>query len=419
MERTFFKSVLEAQKEKKKQVRARRRLNKLRIVTKLGIHVDAVETKDSSDADEGDESDYDDEAMDRPPARQRRASQMLLEARLERDIDDEDEINFTAEEYQGDGDSGLAALVNNQREKYNARHGEHRHFAKARQKMSLISSTRKSFPGQKSSFHVSDIHAEEHRSDGRGRLGGTMNAGDADGMHSQTSDILLFLDQYLLMEDDSMQRYKEAFTQCNIAYKEQKILILPEVVGALKVVHNNMISDKECQFCLMALDMIKQTGNGEKELVYNFHTFSVIASLSERLHRVGDLLEQHIQRLNFNDFETLQHKILRARAIFYLDDIAQETGSMPFESLRNTCIAGQIDQGIPRVIIASLEAEDKQHMDFLDFLAYLPMFMGAHKTMTSRILDQPERLKSQANWTHIDKRLSVVSKVKRELHSMK
>ena len=275
MERTFFKSVLEVHKEKKKQVCARRRLNKLRIVTKLGIHVDAVETKDSSDADEGDESDYDDEAMDRPPARQRRASQMLLEARLERDIDDEDEINFTAEEYQGDGDSGLAALVNNQREKYNARHGEHRHFAKARQKMSLISSTRKSFPGQKSSFHVSDIHAEEHRSDGRGRLGGTMNAGDADGMHSQTSDILLFLDQYLLMEDDSMQRYKEAFTQCNIAYKEQKILILPEVVGALKVVHNNMISDKECQFCLMALDMIKQTGNGEKELVYNFHTFSV------------------------------------------------------------------------------------------------------------------------------------------------
>ena len=80
---------------------------------------------------------------------------------------------------------------------------------------------------------------------------------------------------------------------------------------------------------------------------------------------------------------------------------------MSFESLRNTCIAGHVDQAIPHAIIKSMKAGHKHDVAFLDFLACLPMFMHAHETMTSdeRILGRPERLQSQSTLQNTSVRL--------------
>lgn len=63
----------------------------------------------------------------------------------------------------------------------------------------------------------------------------------------------------MFMDEKEMNRYKKIFKRCNEARPAEKVLTLSELVTAIKMVNHYKITDKEIQFCLMALDLIQQS----------------------------------------------------------------------------------------------------------------------------------------------------------------
>lgn len=81
----------------------------------------------------------------------------------------------------------------------------------------------------------------------------------------------------------------------------------------------------------------------------------------------------------------MQIKMLQSRSLFYLSEGAKTSGTMSLAEFEQTMLAGQVDFEIANAIVESLQKDGKDFIEFLDFLVYLPVFLGAHDNM----LDNP------------------------------
>ena len=73
--------------------------------------------------------------------------------------------------------------------------------------------------------------------------------------------------------------------------------------------------------------------------------------------------------------------MIQSRALFYLCDGAQTDGLMSLQEFEHTCMAGHVDSRVINAILIKLEDEAKEFITFLDFLAFLPLFVNAHGTV--------------------------------------
>lgn len=76
-----------------------------------------------------------------------------------------------------------------------------------------------------------------------------------------------------------------------------------------------------------------------------------------------------VRDLDFDNGEALQHKIMKARSLFYLSEDAQEHGIMSFEEFEQTCRVGGLDLNLTNLIIERTMEQGRTHIEFLDYLS--------------------------------------------------
>ena len=123
----------------------------------------------------------------------------------------------------------------------------------------------------------------------------------------------------------------------------------------------------------------------------------MLAALAEKA-KTADFL--HLRaRFEVGNALGMQIKMLQCRSLFYLAEGAQTSGTMTLSEFERTMLAGQVDFRVANAIVASLQDEGKEYIEFLDFLVYLPVFLTAHDNMMDNPLASvsTERLTAHKN----------------------
>lgn len=121
-----------------------------------------------------------------------------------------------------------------------------------------------------------------------------------------------------------------------------------ELPNALKVLNGELISDKEVEYTIRILGLMKEAGisslnpeTGEHEIT--FEQFSVIAALSERVAALDKHTKKQLDALNF---DALEKKMLKAKEMFDLNETydkqGKPTGEIPLDQLSIILKAGRI-----------------------------------------------------------------------------
>ena len=168
-------------------------------------------------------------------------------------------------------------------------------------------------------------------------------------------------------------------------HEEDETVNDKDFMVALHCVSSNKATDEELQFCKLALDIVDEANKSAATRDYDL--FCTMAALSDRVrvqNRAG-----HIHHIDFSNTQLLRAKMVQSRALFYLCDGAQTDGLMSLQEFEHTCLAGHVDQRVILAILLKLEEEDKHHITFLDFLAFLPLFVNAHGTVLLNPLESP------------------------------
>jgi hypothetical protein len=150
---------------------------------------------------------------------------------------------------------------------------------------------------------------------------------------------------------------------------------------ALQAVNRN-ITAEDAKYCNIALGIADETSH--QLLVWNFRLFCVLAALSERFKAAQYPGKDGMSYAH--NAQMMELKISQARSLFYLSDGAKQNGVMTMDEFEETCLAGQVHPQVSGDILASLAADGKVDLEFLDFLAYLPVFTKAHDNMMDNIL---------------------------------
>ena len=174
-----------------------------------------------------------------------------------------------------------------------------------------------------------------------------------------------------------------------------------ELVCCLRMV-NDLITEDQIKFCLLALDMVAATMH---DAHFDFKMFCVVAALSKKVSSLGGVMGSAMDRIDFSNGQALELKILKARKLFYLAENTMETGSMSFEDLEHVFLAGGTDMEVADELVDSLLAAGKTEVEFLDFLSYLPLFIEANQNIRQNPLSQ----------INASKRMSIVRPQVRDL----
>ena len=159
-----------------------------------------------------------------------------------------------------------------------------------------------------------------------------------------------------------------------------------DFINALQCVSSNKVTDDELEFCKMALDIVDDTN--KRSATRNFELFCTMAALSDRV-RAQNKHKAAWNHMTISNSKELRAKMLQSRALFYLCEGAQTDGLMSLQEFEHTCLAGHVDPRIIEAILRKLEEEGKEHITFLDFLAFLPLFVNAHGTVLLNPLESP------------------------------
>ena len=158
-----------------------------------------------------------------------------------------------------------------------------------------------------------------------------------------------------------------------------------ELTRAIKTINGSLVSDKEIEFIIRILDLMIEAGVNSKNednpeiREINFDQFACIAALSEKVAGLDELTKGAIAEMNF---EALEDKITKCKDLFFLND-PKRTGEIPLDDLEVILQAGRIAQDNQDQCIAELRSKGYEHLTFLDFLAYCPLFVDIHKTITA------------------------------------
>lgn len=89
------------------------------------------------------------------------------------------------------------------------------------------------------------------------------------------------------------------------------------IIDGLRRVNNFDISENACRFTLLSLDI--QDKGGAKGAIFDYQTFCLVASLTERIQELEEnLMIPSIDDGANMDSEALELKIIKARGLFYL-----------------------------------------------------------------------------------------------------
>lgn len=209
------------------------------------------------------------------------------------------------------------------------------------------------------------------------------NTWDAGGKASFNKDSTRTM-EYLLsnctISDGKLRRYRVVFNKCSVL-KPGIYLTNEELVMALRRVNNKLIGASEIKYIFYILDLL----NPDAGEFHDFKSFSAIAALSERVAPMERFIKGFVDQA---DFGSLRQKLEGAHHMFLNlfrgeDNIgaAGQLMAIPVDDLEYVFLAGGIAD-VPGILQALRDA-NMDPLTYLDYLAYIPMFIDIHASVVS------------------------------------
>jgi len=191
-----------------------------------------------------------------------------------------------------------------------------------------------------------------------------------------------FLEKHCILPPEKNEHYRKLFHK--VDDNESGTLDQMELTRALKTLNANLISDNEIDYTVRVLEMMGGAGIAAKNretglFEITFEQFAAIAALSEKVAALDKATKFTI---NDMDFDALETKMLKAKELFHLNDPKGE-GEIPLDTIEVILKAGRIAPEHEEDVMTKLEEKGFHTLSFLDFLAYVPLFVDIHDDINS------------------------------------
>jgi Ca2+-binding EF-hand superfamily protein len=198
-----------------------------------------------------------------------------------------------------------------------------------------------------------------------------------------------FLALHCILTPEKIASFKSLFVQVDV--DNTNMLNKDELTQALVSMNANL-SLAEVDYTMKVLELMGETGTAFKnedtgEIELSFEQFATIAALSEKVSALDGATRK---ATNDMDFEALEQKMLKAKDIFFLYD-TKNAGEIPLEDVQMILKAGRIAVEHEQEVMEQLAGRGMDSLSFLDFLAYVPLFMDIHEDINANALVTDKR----------------------------
>ena len=183
-----------------------------------------------------------------------------------------------------------------------------------------------------------------------------------------------YLSRFCVLPDDKLHVFRQVFDAIDL--DKDETVTMEELNFGVRSVNQSMITSKEAEYVNTVLEV-------RLAPEIDFQCFAVICALSEKVVALDRFVKHKINKMNP---EAMELKINGCKDMYYMLD-EQQDGFVEFEMLMREVRAGQITQEHEDIIIDKFMENGKSHVDFLDFLTYIPLFMEIHDTINLSPLD--------------------------------
>ncbi|XP_078677838.1 uncharacterized protein LOC144914153 isoform X2 [Branchiostoma floridae x Branchiostoma belcheri] len=186
-----------------------------------------------------------------------------------------------------------------------------------------------------------------------------------------------FLSHYHLIDRNKLEGYAKAFIVEDL--DEDNILNLQETRIALEGIQSiTNVSRKQTDYVLRVLGIDDSTH-------VTFRMFAVIAALCERMCTLDYKERYWMELTNLMDIE---RKMALYKAMFYCNVNSDRSANyIKADSLRIELIAGGLNRYQEEYIMSRIQINEYREVSFLDYMAYIPLFLSMHEKICDNPLD--------------------------------
>ncbi|XP_074645814.1 uncharacterized protein LOC141902071 [Tubulanus polymorphus] len=190
-----------------------------------------------------------------------------------------------------------------------------------------------------------------------------------------------FLNHYRLVDPNKVEMYAKAFVcededfDCALNYREMKT----SLEGVPTIQH---LTRKQMDYVLGVLKI-----NDSKQVT--FKMFAVAVALGERITQMDSYCKHLIEIANLMDIE---RKVDLYKAMFYCNQSSdRDANFITSESLRIELMAGGLSWKQQEYIMDKMQPNNFREISFLDYMAYIPLFLSMHENICDNPLDMSDK----------------------------
>eukprot|EP00048_Salpingoeca_helianthica_P010111 m.144492 g.144492 ORF g.144492 m.144492 type:complete len:940 (-) comp15014_c0_seq1:256-3075(-) len=227
--------------------------------------------------------------------------------------------------------------------------------------------------------------AEEQGDEGRDRIA--------------RKSVASFLADFCVLHPDQLVIFRHIFDLLDTDV--DGLLTTRETLRGLRELNNFQISDREMKYVLALLDVLgptngsnlvdefedvfvsyadqKQRAAQKQPGVISFKVFALMCAFSERIVSLEPSLKAELNRMEPAE---VRRRLLRCRRMFLA-----VSNSITLEELEVELRAGGLDEEEREVVMNHVRERKIEELSFLDYLAYMPLWMGIHHAILENPLD--------------------------------
>jgi len=190
-----------------------------------------------------------------------------------------------------------------------------------------------------------------------------------------------FLAKHCILPPEKRVQYQNLFDQVDV--DNSKKLDNFELTHALKALNANLINDQEIEYTMRILDLMTSAGvastDEQGQKVITAEQFMCIAALSEKIAALDKATKDSLNDMNF---DALEKKMMKAKDLFWLND-PEKSGEIDLDTISIILKAGRIADEHEEEVMMKFADAGMHTLSFLDFLAYVPLFVDIHDDINS------------------------------------
>ncbi|XP_070572862.1 trichohyalin-like [Ptychodera flava] len=187
-----------------------------------------------------------------------------------------------------------------------------------------------------------------------------------------------FVAHYRLVDELKVDPFARAFVIED--GNEDLILDVSELKTAMEGIPSTQdVKEKQISYALKVLDI-------DDHSKISFKMFAVVAAVLERICNMDPHDQNLIDQSNLMDIE---RKMALYKAMFYCNVNSDRSPNfITAESLRIELIAGGLNRAQEEYIMSKMKPNEFREINFIDYMAYIPLFMSMHENIVGNPLDR-------------------------------